>query len=70
MRVRIIPIIFFLLIFAGEGVSGELMRLVREPTAGIIAPRTYHFSMNTFPDDGLRFSLTAGLFPRISAGLK
>jgi len=69
MRVRIIPIIFFLLIFAGEGVSGELMRLVREPTAGIIAPRTYHFSMNTFPDDGLRFSLTAGLFPRISAGL-
>jgi len=55
--------------FAGEAFSGELMRLVREPTAGIVAPGTYHFSMNTFPNDGLRFSLTAGLFSRFDAGL-
>ncbi|MBN2587661.1 MAG: hypothetical protein JXR55_10235 [Candidatus Fermentibacteraceae bacterium] len=54
---------------AGSGYSGELMRLVREPTAGIVAPGTYHFSMNTFPNDGLRFSLTAGLFSRFAAGV-
>jgi hypothetical protein len=54
---------------AAAGDAGELIRLVREPTAGIVAPRTYHFSMNTFPDDGLRFSLTAGIFPRVAAGL-
>ncbi|OPL18271.1 MAG: hypothetical protein AVO35_05325 [Candidatus Aegiribacteria sp. MLS_C] len=58
-----------LLFLCSGGVSGELMRLVREPTAGIVAPGTYHFSMNTFPSDGLRFSLTAGIFSRFAAGL-
>lgn len=69
MIIRVILVICFLLISADEAVSGELMRLVREPTAGIIAPGTYHFSMNTFPDDGLRFSFTTGLFSRFAAGL-
>lgn len=62
-------IVTVVLSVSGRGVAGELMRLVREPTAGIVAPRTYHFSMSTFPSDGLRFSLTAGLFPRFAAGL-
>lgn len=67
MIIRCILIIWFLT--AGEAVSGELMRLIREPTAGIVAPGTYHFSMNTFPDDGLRFSFTAGIFSGFAAGL-
>lgn len=69
MIFRGILIICFLAATAGEAVSGELMRLIREPTAGIVAPGTYHFSMNTFPDDGLRFSFTAGIFSRLAAGL-
>ncbi len=69
MIIRGMLIICLLAAAAGEVVSGELMRLVREPTAGIIAPRTYHFSMNTFPDDGLRFSLTTGVIPGLAVGL-
>jgi len=69
MIIRTILIISLLTASAGEAVSGELMRLVREPTAGIVAPRTYHFSMNTFPNDGLTFSLMAGILPRFAVGL-
>lgn len=70
MRITALRSLAVLTLFlAGGAGSGELMRLVREPTAGMIAPGTYHFSMNTFPSDGLRFSLTAGLFSRFSAGL-
>lgn len=69
MIFRGILLICFLAATSGEAVSGELMRLIREPTAGIVAPGTYHFSMNTFPDNGLRFSFTAGIFPRLAAGL-
>jgi len=69
MIIRSILIISLLVASAGKAVSGELMRLVKEPTAGIVAPRTYYFSMNTFPSDGLRFSLTAGIFPRLAVGL-
>jgi hypothetical protein len=67
--IRLLIASAILLVAAGSGSAGELMRLVREPTAGIVAPGTYHFSMNTFPNDGLRFSLTAGLFSRFAAGL-
>lgn len=49
--------------------AGELMRVAGEPTAGVIAPRTFNVAMNTFPVNGLRFSLTAGIFPRFMAGL-
>ncbi|NOQ22735.1 MAG: hypothetical protein GQ565_08835 [Candidatus Aegiribacteria sp.] len=69
MIIRSILIFSLLALSAGEAVSGELMRLVREPTAGIVSPGTYHFSMNTFPDDGLRFSLMAGIFSRFAIGL-
>ncbi len=49
--------------------SGELMRIVAEPTAGMVAPRTYYFEMSTFPSDGLRFGIRAGLVPRLMAGV-
>jgi len=48
--------------------AGELMRLIREPTAGMVAPGSYYFSMNTFPSEGLRFSLVVGIIPRLAAG--
>ncbi len=59
----------FMAIAAGDAEAGELLRLVREPTAGIIARGTYRFSMNTFPSDGLRFSLEFGILPRFTLGL-
>lgn len=49
--------------------AGELMRSVQQPTAGIVAPRTYYFALSTFPPDGLRFEVQAGLVPRLMAGL-
>ena len=49
--------------------AGELMRVAGEPTAGVIAPRTFNVAMNTFPENGLRFSVTAGVFPRFMAGI-
>ena len=57
------------MLLTGNTGAGQLLRLVREPTAGIVSPGTYYFSMNTFPDDGLRFSLMTGLIPRLSVGL-
>lgn len=49
--------------------SGELMRIVREPTAGVVAPRTYYAFMSTFPHDGLRFALTVGLVSDLMLGV-
>ncbi len=69
MITRGLIVLLILAALTGEVFSGELMRLVREPTAGIVAPGTYHFSMNTFPNDGLRFSLSTGLFSGFNAGL-
>ncbi len=54
---------------AAAAAGGELMRTVEQPTAGMVAPRTYYFSLSTFPSDGLRFSLQAGIVPRLHAGL-
>ncbi len=66
---RTIILISLLFLFAGAGGSGELMRIVHEPTAGIVAPGTYSISVNTFPNDGLRFSFCIGIIPRLAAGL-
>ncbi len=49
--------------------AGELMRVTGEPTVGVIAPRTFNVAMSTFPTTGLKFSITAGIFPRFMAGL-
>lgn len=49
--------------------AGELMRIVREPTAGMVAPGTYSISLSTFPSDGLRFSFSLGIVDRLMAGL-
>jgi hypothetical protein len=49
--------------------AGELMRSVQQPTAGLVAPRTYYFNLSTFPPDGLRFEVQAGLVPRLMAGV-
>jgi hypothetical protein len=57
------------LLFCCPGHAGELMRIAGEPTAGVIAPRTFNVAMSTFPVDGLRFSVTAGIFPRFMAGI-
>ncbi|HOP26323.1 MAG TPA: hypothetical protein PLM22_04865 [Candidatus Sabulitectum sp.] len=58
-----------ILALASAAGGGELMRVAGEPTAGVIAPRTFNVAMNTFPVNGLRFSVTAGVFPRFMAGL-
>lgn len=47
---------------------GELMRIVAEPTAGMLSPRTYYADMRTFPTDGLRFGVNVGVVPRLMAG--
>lgn len=49
--------------------AGELMRVAGEPTAGVIAPRTFNAAMSTFPTSGLKFSVTLGILPRFMAGL-
>lgn len=49
--------------------SGELLRIVTEPTAGIIAPGTYSVSFCTFPEDGLRFSFSVGIISRLVLGM-
>lgn len=66
---RVLSCIFILLVSAAGISAGELMRVAGEPTAGVIAPRTFNVAMNTFPVNGLRFSVTAGVFPRFMAGL-
>jgi len=55
--------------FAGILSAGELMRIVQEPTAGLVAPGTYGVSLSTFPSDGLRFSFTVGVINRVMLGL-
>jgi hypothetical protein len=64
---RLLPLVLF--ISAGSAFPGQLLRLVREPTAGIVSTGTYNFTLNTFPSDGLRFSFETGIIPRVSAGL-
>ncbi|HQH92702.1 MAG TPA: hypothetical protein PLY71_03945 [Candidatus Fermentibacter daniensis] len=49
--------------------AGELMRVVTEPTAGMLSPRTYYVDMSTFPTDGLRFGISVGVLPRLMAGV-
>lgn len=49
--------------------AGELVRISTEPTAGIVAPGTYYFDMNTFPPAGLRFGIRAGIVPGLMAGV-
>jgi len=58
-----------LLILAPAGRGAELIRTVSENTAGVVAPRTLYISMETFPTDNLAFSLQAGVFPRLMAGI-
>mgnify|MGYP001052761060 CR=1 FL=1 len=45
----------------GLASAGELMRLVAEPTAGVVAKRTYYVSMGTFPDNGLTMTFSLGI---------
>jgi len=66
---RIFLFIAGALLICSPGQAGELMRIAGEPTAGVIAPRTFNVAMNTFPVDGLRFSVTAGILPRFMAGI-
>ncbi|MCK5840863.1 MAG: hypothetical protein KAH31_01745 [Candidatus Sabulitectum sp.] len=56
-------------LMATRGISGELMRVAGEPTAGVIAPGTFNVAMSTFPVSGLKFSVTVGILPRFMAGL-
>ncbi|MCP4646617.1 MAG: hypothetical protein GY852_02635 [bacterium] len=55
-------------IAVSSSLSGELMRVAGEPTAGVIAPRTFNVAMSTFPTTGLKFSVTIGILPRFMAG--
>jgi hypothetical protein len=57
------------LLISLSAAAGELMRVAGEPTAGVIAPRTFNVAMSTFPESGLKFSITAGILPRFMAGL-
>jgi hypothetical protein len=57
------------LLISLSATAGELMRVAGEPTAGVIAPRTFNVAMSTFPESGLKFSITAGILPRFMAGL-
>ncbi len=58
-----------LLSMAACAACGELMRVVEQPTAGLVAPRTYYITLSTFPSDGLRFAVCAGIVPRLMAGM-
>ncbi len=58
-----------LVILSSVAGAGELMRVAGEPTAGVIAPKTFNVAMNTFPTTGLKFSVTLGILPRFMAGL-
>jgi hypothetical protein len=66
---RLLALLSMLCFSAGSVLAGELMRVASEPTAGVISPRTFKVAMNTFPENGLQFSFTAGVFPRFMAGL-
>jgi hypothetical protein len=52
----------------GRAGAGELMRLVSEPTAGVVAKRTYYVGMGTFPDNGVTFALSLGLTRGLMVG--
>lgn len=62
-------ILLMIAVLVSTASAGELMRIVREPTAGIIAPRTYHVSLTTFPSNGLRFSVSTGVVRGFMVGL-
>lgn len=64
---RLVVILLFVIVAVSS--SGELLRIVTEPTAGIIAPGTYSVSFSTFPDDGLRFSFSLGIISRLVVGI-
>ncbi len=67
MRQSVIAAVLALSASASQ--AGELMRIVAEPTAGMLSPRTYYVDMGTFPTDGLRFGISAGVVPRLMAGV-
>lgn len=62
-------VLMILLSFSSLCPGGELLRIVSEPTAGIISPRTYSVAVNTFPNEGLIFSIDVGIVPRFVAGI-
>ncbi|MCK5786223.1 MAG: hypothetical protein KAH54_06665 [Candidatus Sabulitectum sp.] len=66
---RFFSFTLFFLVICSTGLAGELMRVAGEPTAGVIAPRTFNVAMNTFPVSGLKFSVIMGILPRFMAGL-
>lgn len=66
---RVLFITAVVLLCSAQGFAGELMRVAGEPTAGVIAPKTFNVAMSTFPTSGLKFSVTAGILPRFMAGL-
>lgn len=55
---------------AGTGLAGELLRIVNEPTAGVLSARTYYVSLSTFPNEGLLIGFDIGVLPRLMVGLR
>lgn len=50
--------------------AAELLRIVTEPTAGVLSARTYYVSLSTFPNEGLLVGFDVGVVPRLMAGLR
>lgn len=63
---RLLPLILAAML--GPAHAGELMRLVTEPTAGVVAKRTYYVGMGTFPDNGVTFSVSLGITRGLMVG--
>lgn len=61
-------LLLLVLSLCGTPFGGELMRLVTEPTAGVVAKRTYYVSMGTFPDNGLTLAMSLGVTRGLMVG--
>ena len=59
-----------LVLWPGSGGCSELMRIVGEPTAGVLSARTYYISLATFPNEGLLMGFDLGVIPRLMVGLR
>ncbi len=69
MRAGILRAAVLLALLCAPCRGAELLRVIREPTAGVLARRTYNVSLSTYPSEGLAFSLTAGVLDRFMIGL-
>ncbi|MBN1433156.1 hypothetical protein JW921_00235 [Candidatus Fermentibacterales bacterium] len=66
-----LPALTWLLLATPPGCpASELLRVVTEPTAGVLSARTYYASLATFPNEGLVIGLDVGVVPRLMVGVR